>query len=177
MIKIIERPLPCFNDRPDTAEINVVIVHAMHADEFPGAELDPQACWEQLKSKQVAAHYLIAQSGEIWRLVGEEKRAWHAGESQMPAHLTGAAGVNDFSIGVELVGYETQEYTAAQYQSFAELTADILKRHPLRAILGHEHIAIPAGRKTDPGPFFSWPRYREALHRLGVDTEEICFGD
>ena len=36
------------------------------------------------------------------------------------------------------------------------LTAALRKRHPLRAVRGHEHIA--PGRKTDPGPAFDWTR-------------------
>lgn len=67
---------------------------------------------------------------------------------------------NDFAIGIELEGTDTQAYTSAQYSKLAELTAALLAHYPLMdksRIVGHCDIA--PGRKTDPGDSFDWQRY------------------
>ena len=40
----------------------------------------------------------------------------------------------------------------------ALMTQALRARYHLTDVTGHEHIA--PGRKTDPGPFFDWRRYR-----------------
>ena len=49
-------------------------------------------------------------------------------------------------------------FTDAQYAEVARLTRDIRGRYPIEDIVGHSDIA--PGRKTDPGPYFDWARYR-----------------
>lgn len=71
---------------------------------------------------------------------------------------------NDFAIGIELEGTDTQAYTNAQYTKLAELTAALLAHYPLMnksRIVGHCDIA--PGRKTDPGASFDWQRYLASL--------------
>jgi AmpD protein len=70
--------------------------------------------------------------------------------------------VNDFSIGIEVVtsGHEG-DFTTSQYDALIELIRGIRARHPITAIVGHEHIA--PGRKTDPGPQFDWQRIAAAV--------------
>ena len=48
---------------------------------------------------KVSAHYLIDEDGSVVALVPEDARAWHAGVSAWLGH----AGLNDRSIGIELV--------------------------------------------------------------------------
>ena len=69
-----------------------------------------------------------------------------------------------FSIGIELEGTDDQPYTDAQYAVLEQLTRHIRDAWPaidLSRIQGHSDIAPQ--RKTDPGPAFDWPRYRQAL--------------
>ena len=73
----------------------------------------------------------------------------------------GKTRCNDFSIGVELEGSDTQPFTADQYQALIALTLALRKTYPLKDIAGHADIA--PGRKTDPGPHFDWEGYRMAL--------------
>ncbi|MCI5131274.1 MAG: hypothetical protein D3904_07065, partial [Candidatus Electrothrix sp. EH2] len=86
----------------------------------------------------------------------EENKAWHAGTSRMPED--GREGVNEFSIGIELIGSEDSYFTAPQYRALALLTRDILTRHPVQYIYGHCDVA--PGRKTDPWGL-DWSRYRQ----------------
>ena len=108
---------------------------------------------ERLRGLTVSAHFLIRRDGGMVQFVSTDERAWHAGVSRFEERER----CNDFSIGIELEGTDTQAYTDEQYSSLKALTRALRNRHPLRAVRGHEHIA--PGRKTDPGPAFDWSRY------------------
>jgi AmpD protein len=87
-------------------------------------------------------------------------RAWHAGVSV----LAGRTRVNDFSIGIELEGSDEDPFEEAQYQALAEVTGALRQAYPgikAERIVGHADIAPE--RKTDPGPYFDWERYRRVL--------------
>jgi AmpD protein len=86
-----------------------------------------------------------------------EKRAWHAGESSW----NGRARCNDFSIGVELEGADDVPFAEPQYETLARLTRELEARFGRLDIAGHSDIA--PGRKSDPGPWFDWARYRAAV--------------
>jgi N-acetyl-anhydromuramyl-L-alanine amidase AmpD len=121
--------------------------------------------WFESPQSLVSAHYVIDRDGTTYRCVPEDRRAWHAGKSL----LAGRPNLNDFSIGIELVGFATQPYPADQIDTLVELCVDLCLRYPgitLDRIVGHEDIAIPPGRKTDPGPHFPWAEVRARI-RLG----------
>ena len=50
------------------------------------------------KENRVSSHYLISQNGEVYVLVNEKFRAWHAGQS----FWQDIVDINSFSIGIEL---------------------------------------------------------------------------
>ncbi len=107
-------------------------------------------------SAKVSAHYLIDEDGAVFRLVPEERRAWHAGVS----YWAGRRDINDLSIGIELVnpGHEFGygDFPPPQMEVLVALAIDIRQRHriPDRCVLGHSDVAI--GRKQDPGERFDW---------------------
>ena len=111
---------------------------------------------------RVSAHYLIDEDGDVFRLVAEDKRAWHAGVSSW----RGRGDINGASIGIELVnpGHEWgyRPFPERQMAALEELGRDILKRHniPARHVLGHSDVA--PGRKDDPGELFDWQRLAKA---------------
>ena len=122
---------------------------------------------------EVSSHYLIGddRAGTVYQLVDENRRSWHAGESQWQ----GRTWLNSSSIGIEIVnpGYTDtpngrlwHPYSEAQVQSLIALLQDIVKRNHIepRHIIGHSDIA-PL-RKLDPGPMFPWKRLADA--GLGV---------
>ena len=129
---------------------------------------DLQRSLEILKGDGVSSHYLIGESpATIYRLVDEDRRAWHAGESQW----NGRTWLNSSSIGIELVnrGYIEDErgrlwypYSEQQIDALIVLLKDIMQRHGLKpgAIIGHSDIAPQ--RKVDPGPLFPWKRLADA---------------
>lgn len=121
-----------------------------------------------LSEGEVSSHYLIGEApATIYRLVDENRRAWHAGDSQWQ----GRTWLNGTSIGIELVnqgfyegpkGRYWQPYSPAQIEALIVLLKDIVQRHqlPLGSILGHSDIAPQ--RKVDPGPLFPWKRLADA---------------
>ena len=169
------QPLTHFNTRPPEIEIDTLVIHSMFSETCLNNPLDPLACIEELNRYQVSSHYLIETTGELWQLVDENNRAWHAGESTMPVRLCQRAGVNDFSIGIELIGKEDQGFTEEQYRALASLTENIALRHPLRFIVGHQEIALPKGRKTDLGSNFDWDYYRKLLLQANPQRCTIRF--
>lgn len=147
---IIERPSPNYNERASGA-IDMLVLHytGMISCEHALVRLCGPAA-------KVSAHYLIDEMGLVYRLVAEERRAWHAGVSSW----AGARDINSRSIGIELVnpGHELgyRNFPVLQMQALAELAQEILARHPIppHRVLGHSDVA--PGRKQDPGELFDW---------------------
>src|SRR5262249_6695143 len=147
------------NERPVAGRIDMLVLHytGMRTGEAALERLcDPVA--------KVSSHYLVEEDGTTWRLVPEEKRAWHAGVS----FWAGERDINDFSIGIELVnpGHEFgyRPFPEAQMQALEALARDIVDRHAIRPhrVVGHSDVAPT--RKTDPGELFDWAR----LARKGI---------
>ena len=64
----------------------------------------------------------------------------------------GRTGVNDFSIGIELVNLNDglDPYPPDQLAALRGLLAQIRERHPITNVVSHAEIARPLGRKSDP---------------------------
>mgnify|MGYP002525710897 CR=1 FL=1 len=114
------------------------------------------------RQKKVSAHYLIDEAGNIYTLVPEEKRAWHAGVS----FWHGNRDVNSSSIGIEISNRKHQPYTPEQMLSLTMLCQDIMARHNIKPenVVGHSDIA--PDRKEDPGYHFPWKKM--AQHDVGI---------
>lgn len=160
------------------------------ADYFIGTAIDP----EVLCKKEVSAHYVNSEAGEVFQLVDDELIAYHAGTS----FWNGVKHINNHSIGVELENIGRKwlnkfpedravkvegsdevwcEYAEAQIQATIELCKRIINKHNIQPynILGHSDIAC--GRKADPGPMFPWMRLSEAGIGLWHDVLESDFND
>ncbi|MBF7728809.1 N-acetylmuramoyl-L-alanine amidase [Pseudomonas sp. N040] len=135
---------------------------------------------QMLTDQGVSSHYLIgATPPTIYRLVDEERRAWHAGESQW----RGRTWLNASSIGIELVnpGYRQTAagrvwygYPQAQIDRLIALLQDIRQRHqlPIDSIVGHSDIAPQ--RKVDPGPLFPWRQLADAGLIRWPDAQQVA---
>ena len=140
-------PSPNFNARPEGVLIDTVVLHATvlnTLEEVAEKFADP--------SSKVSAHYTIDRNGTIICHVAEDQRAWHAGQSRMK---DGRVGVNDFSIGIELVNLNdgVDPFPKAQIEAMRALVKAITSRHPIRHIVTHYECADPPGRKSDPNGF------------------------
>jgi N-acetyl-anhydromuramyl-L-alanine amidase AmpD len=140
-------PSPNFNQRPIGTVVDTIVLHATvltTLQEVVDKFADPQS--------QVSAHYTIDRDGTIACHVTEDQRAWHAGQSKMK---DGRCGVNDFSIGIELVNLNDgmDPFPDVQIQAMRRLARGIISRHPIRYIVTHYQCADPPGRKSDPAGF------------------------
>jgi AmpD protein len=66
-------------------------------------------------------------------------------------------------------GSDTTPFTDSQYIALVSLTMELSKVYPIEDIIGHSDIAPK--RKTDPGPYFDWHQYQEALHLAKLRTK------
>lgn len=166
-------PSPNCDERPITEDISLLVIHciSLPPEQFGGSYIDQLFCnqlkpnehpyFKEIHQLQVSSHLLIKRTGEIVQYVPFNQRAWHAGISE----YNGREKCNDFSIGIELEGSETQAYTEQQYKQLVLVSKTLLKNYPLLSkenITGHSDIA--PGRKTDPGDSFNWQILLSALN-------------
>ncbi len=166
---MILRHSPHFDDRPLGEKISLIVIHniSLPPGEYGGewiddlfmGTLDTKAhpYFATLEGLRVSSHYLIRRDGVLVQYVPCDKRAWHAGASSWK----GRERCNDFSIGIELEGSDDVPFSETQYATLAELTRSLFKRYGVLDLAGHSDIA--PGRKTDPGPWFEWDRFRASV--------------
>ncbi|HTT07618.1 MAG TPA: 1,6-anhydro-N-acetylmuramyl-L-alanine amidase AmpD [Gammaproteobacteria bacterium] len=163
---------PNCDDRPPGVAIDLLVIHgiSLPPGKYGGPYID-QLFTNQLSSDEhpyfttlaglrVSAHVLIRREGDMTQYVPFHRRAWHAGASV----FRGREGCNDYSIGIELEGTDTDAYTDAQYARLAGVCRILMRQWPAIGedrIVGHSDVA--PGRKTDPGTGFDWRRFRELL--------------
>ncbi|MEE4190160.1 MAG: 1,6-anhydro-N-acetylmuramyl-L-alanine amidase AmpD [Halieaceae bacterium] len=167
-------PSPNCNARPQPADISLLVIHNISlppgeygtgcVQQFFCNQLDCDAhpYFDEIRGMEVSSHLLIERDGAVTQFVSLADRAWHAGVSS----FEGRDNCNDFSIGIELEGCDTEAYTDAQYAALAAITGELMRAYPAITrdrITGHSDIA--PGRKTDPGPAFDWAHFRELLDR------------
>ena len=153
-MKIIQTPSPNQNER--RYAVDMLVLHYTGMEDGPSALArmqDPEA--------QVSAHYMVDEAGDIYQLVDETQRAWHAGLSSWQ----GDGDLNSRSVGIEIVngGHNIPlpdgslpPFYLAQIGAVIELSNAIIARHhiPQSRVVGHSDIAPE--RKDDPGEHFPW---------------------
>lgn len=170
-MKIEALPSPNFNDRK--YPVDMLVLH------YTGMQTG-QAALDRMRdtAASVSAHYMLWEDGRVVQLVGEDKRAWHAGVS----NWQGDEDLNSRAIGIEIVngGHDwplasggLPPYPGAQIKALIELCSGILARWeiPASRIVGHSDIA-PL-RKADPGEHFPWER----LARAGIGLWPVSNSD
>ena len=104
----------------------------------------------------VSSHYVVEESGRVWQLVAETRRAYHAGIS----HWRGNTALNDRSIGIEIVnpGHEWgyRPFPMLQMAALCDLCLGVLAAHPIAARNVVAHSDVAPDRKQDPGELFDW---------------------
>ncbi|MFD2045239.1 N-acetylmuramoyl-L-alanine amidase [Ornithinibacillus salinisoli] len=179
-IEINEIMLPLENSKVRTSSITHVMIHYMsNAMEKPHDPYRLEDVYTIFLQNGVSTHYIIDRKGNIYRLVPEDRVAYHAGKGSFDHFPSYDNEMNDYSIGIELLAIGTKEemiplipedtydsiqsmfigYTEHQYQSLRTLLHDIYERNPMvmrnrQHIIGHDEYAPE--RKKDPGALFDW---------------------
>ena len=165
-------PSPNFSDRLEEVEPTLLVIHniSLPPGEFGGSyiadffqnklDTSKHLFFEEIADLQVSSHLFVDREGQLIQFVDLNKKAWHAGISE----FEGQKECNDFSIGIELEGTDTEPYSDKQYLSLISLTNCLLESYSgisTERIVGHSDIA--PSRKTDPGVSFDWSRYKDSL--------------
>jgi N-acetylmuramoyl-L-alanine amidase len=131
--------------------IQGIVLHAT-ADEGDEAL---SLSWMRSPKSRVSCHLLVSRAGRVTRLVGDQKRAWHAGRSRW----RGTSDVNSITLGIEIANRNDGEpFTRAQYRRVADIVAHYCRQGlSLDDVVSHGEIA--AGRKTDPRGW-DWNHFR-----------------
>lgn len=135
------------------------------------------------------AHFVIDRAGNITSVVPTNQRAHHAGVSaydgvqsvngfSIGIELVNAGPLRRTEDGRFLEWESKREYrgpvvevpehklrwwagySPEQIDALAEVVAELKATLPIEAVVGHSEIAVPKGRKIDPGPAFPWERFR-----------------
>lgn len=167
-------PSPHCDARPPETLIDLLVMHniSLPAGCYQGSAVEDlflgrldcaaHPSFADLQGLRVSCHFFIRRHAEVIQFVSIFDRAWHAGASA----FQGRTACNDFSIGIELEGADHESYPEMQIETAADLAAAVSAAVPsLRWIAGHSDIA--QGRKTDPGPAFSWPTMMQSIARRG----------
>ncbi len=155
---------PNYDERPLNVLPRLIVIHSISLPpgEFGGSnvhqlftnelDFDEHPFYSKIRGLKVSSHFFLDRLGRVTQFVSCLKRAWHAGESEW----RGESNCNNFSIGIELEGADTGGFASDQYASLKYLCLALVDCYPIEAALGHSHIALPKGRKQDPGDEFNW---------------------
>lgn len=148
--KVVNTPFP-HGSRRDTTD-NYIVIHYDNG-------IDTKSTFRYLRRKRNSYHYFIDKRGTIYKLIDPRYQANHAGLS----YWDGKLRMNKYSIGICLQNDGKSIYTEQQYISLLWLINIQKNRfHDItdNRIIGHSDIAIPRGRKPDPGEQFIWRRIK-----------------
>ena len=131
--------------------IKLLVIH------YTGMQSEQESIMRLCNTKsRLSSHFVINQSGKIYRLVQDDQIAWHAGKSCWGKYKN----LNKNSIGIELVnqGHEFNytNFKKKQLSSLIKICKILIKKYKIkkRNIVGHSDIS-PL-RKIDPGEKFPW---------------------
>lgn len=140
LFAVIEaRAIPVYNtyafkrnsERPIRKETRYIILHT--------TEGPARGSGEKLKQNG-EAHYMIDQAGNIYAIVDRRRVAFHCGLSMWERRTN----IDNYSIGIEMVGFHNKDLTAAQIKSLKLLIADLKTKYPAvtdERILTHSMVA------------------------------------
>ncbi len=149
-MKIINHFSPNFNEKNRPIDwIKILVIH------YTGMQSERESIIRLSDPKsKVSSHFVIGQNGNVYRLVEDNKIAWHAGKSCWGKYRN----LNKNSIGIELVNKGHQfgytSFKKKQISSLIRLCKILIKKYKIKNIVGHSDIA-PL-RKKDPGEKFPW---------------------
>tara|TARA_B100001123_G_C15015297_1_gene909230 strand:+ start:63 stop:791 length:729 start_codon:yes stop_codon:yes gene_type:complete len=161
-MKIINYYSPNFDIKKRSIKaIKVLVIH------YTGMQSERESLSRLTNPKsKVSSHFVISKKGKIYRLISDDRVAWHAGKSFWGK----LKNLNKSSIGIELVnkGHEFgyTKFTKHQLLSLIKICKMLIKKYKInkKNVVGHSDIA-PI-RKIDPGEKFPW--FKLAKNNIGI---------
>jgi hypothetical protein len=97
------------------------------------------------------AHYLVDPEGRIYRIIDKNRVAYHAGTSMWD----GLCNIDNYSIGIEVVGYHNQDITEKQYKTLRELLTWLKSIYRINDdnVLTHSMVAYGTPNKWYRKPY------------------------
>lgn len=94
------------------------------------------------------AHYFVDTDGKIYRVISRDRVAFHTGRSMW----AGRTGIDDYAIGIEVVGYYDKNITSAQYSAVKELVTALqsIYKIPDDKVLTHSMVAYGSPNRWHP---------------------------
>lgn len=148
---------------------------AWHAGEgrFPvGGQIVQVAVDRSAVGIEIVNHGLLSQhDGQFFYHLGEQEKPYDITKYGKPVEATLDFGDNTKSQDVH--GFWAP-YPEKQVDAVVQLCGALIDEFniPLQRIVGHEDVAFPQGRKTDPGPAWSWMGFMELL--VGRNAIKQC---
>src|SRR5690606_22817908 len=118
---------------------------------------------------QVSSHYVIGRNGEIYQMLNDYLRAWHAGAGKWG----GVTDINSVSLGIELDNNGSEPFTEAQIFSLLGLLERLKTAYNIPAANFLAHGDIAPTRKSDPSAFFPWKRLADRGFGLWPDDHLV----
>jgi N-acetylmuramoyl-L-alanine amidase len=152
-----------------------------------GRGLQQSADWLCNPRAKASAHLIVGVDGSVMQLVRFDRVAWHAGPSlwegeerlndwsfgielDNPGKLRRTASgwttefgdrVADHDVVIDDHGRGWHAFSNEQIVAAYEACEALIDRYPsIHLVLGHSEVAVPAGRKSDPGPAFPMDTFR-----------------
>ena len=156
--------------RPARPQTRYIVLHTTEGEE--------EGSLKKIR-RRGEAHYFVGKNGRVYRIIDRSKIAAHAGLS----YWDGNKVIDNYSIGIEIVGYHDREITEAQYGAVAELVRQLKSLYDIsdREVLTHSMVAYGRpnkfhgynhrGRKRC-GMIFARPDVRQRLGVLDKPLED-----
>jgi len=88
------------------------------------------------------AHYFVSTGGRVYRIIEKGKIARHAGRSMWD----GQRNIDNYSIGIEVVGYHNKDITDAQFKALRELLRQLKGLFDIPDVNVLTHSMVAYGR-------------------------------
>lgn len=102
----------------------------------------PPCSWDPTKDCPVSAHYIVDKNGDIYQMVADSEKAWHAGAA------------NRTSIGIEHVAKKGDRFTKTQEDSSIALVRWLMAEYKIPASNILAHKEAPGSATRCPGELF-----------------------
>lgn len=164
--QVVRNPLARWHPSPNHNERGPVVIVLHHTDQDSVAE-SLHTLSTANSGGPVSSHYLLGKDGQLYQLVADSRRAWHAG----PGRWGPLGDLNSTSIGIEIDNDGDSPFPPAQVQALIVLLEDLSTRLniPRHAVIAHADLAPT--RKQDPNRFFPWQALAEAGFGLWPKAE------